>query len=129
MIKNLHEDAFFRVEHAPDMDVYRVARTNQPFADIKECERAYGAVERALSSVPTGRKLLLDIREAPPRNDPEFEAIVKRVRDRLFGRFARVAVLVRTATGRLQVNRMNQGSPGAAVVFDNEDRAFDHLLG
>jgi hypothetical protein len=129
MIKNLHEDAFFRVEHAPDMDVHRVARTSRAFADIAECERAYGGVERALSSIPTGGKLLLDIRDAPPRNDPEFEAIVKRVRDRIFGRFLRVAVLVKTAAGRLQVQRMQQGLPGSVAIFDNEDRAFDHLLG
>lgn len=128
MIKNLHEDAFFRVEHAADMGVHRVARTSKPFADITECETAYGAVERALSSIPVGGKLLLDIRDAPPRNDPEFEAIVKRVRDRIFGRFSKVAVLVKTAAGKLQVLRMQQGQPGTVAVFDDEDRAFDHLL-
>lgn len=128
MIRRVHEDPWFVVDHNPADKVYRVARTSKPFADLAEAERAYGAFDLAISAVPPGSRLFLDLRDAPPRNDPEFEAAVKRVRDRAFARFAKVAVLVRTAVGKLQVQRMNKGLPPTVGTFDDEDRAFDHLL-
>jgi len=129
MIQRVHEDTWFVIDHNPSDRVYRVARTKAPFADLGEVERAYGALHRQVADVPPGSRLLLDMREAPPRNDPEFEAAVKRARDRSFSRFGRVAVLVRTAVGKLQVHRMNQDLSASVAVFDDEDRAFDHLLG
>lgn len=128
MIRRVHEDTWFVIDHNPSDRVYRVARSKTPFTDVAEAERAYGAMDRALATVVPGSRLLLDVRDAPPRNDPEFEAAVTRVRDRAFVRFVKVAVLVRTAVGRLQVQRMNQGLPASVGTFDDEDRAFDHLL-
>jgi hypothetical protein len=109
MIKNLHEDAYFRVEHAPDMDVYRVARTARPFAD-----NGAVAVEAALTKVPAGAKVLLDVRE-----DAKFDLVLKFPLER----FARVAVLVNKPA---EVQRVP--SSGTVRGFDNEDKAFDHLL-
>lgn len=127
MIRLLHEDAWFRVEHNPSDAVFRVARSSAPFADVPAAERAYREVDAALSAVPRGARLLLDLRDAPPRNDEAFESMVERVRDRVFARFDRVAVLVRTAVGKLQVQRMNKGQ-SHATIFDDEDRAFEYLL-
>lgn len=113
MIKELHRDAHFRVEYEPSMDVHRVARTDRPFADVAETERAYLELERALSAA--SGKLLLDLRD-----DARFESLLKLVSPRLLGRFARVAILVSTPAAAQRVK--------IAPAFADEDKAFDHLL-
>lgn len=128
MIRRILDNAFFTVDDNPTDRVIRVARSNKPFVDLAEAERAFGALEVVLLATPPGCRLLLDSRDAPPRNDPEFEAIVERVRTRAFQRFLKVAVLVKSAVARLQIQRMNQGLPATVAVFDDEDRAFDFLL-
>lgn len=128
MIRRIHESPWFVVDHNPADRVYRVARSNKPFADLAEVERGYGGFELVLTTVPPGSRLLFDSRDAVPRNDAEFEAALIPIRDRAFARFAKVAILVKTAVGRLQVQRMNQGLPDTVAVFDDEDRAFDFLL-
>lgn len=127
MIQVLHEDDFFRVEHNAPERIFRLARTAKALGDLAEVERAYATVDRVLSGVPTESMLFLDIREAPPRNDSAFEGVVKQVRDRIFARFKRVAILTKTAAGKLQVTRMNQGLPATVAAFDDEDQAFEHL--
>jgi hypothetical protein len=127
MIQLLHEDDFFRVEHNAPERIFRLARTARALGEGPAAERAYAAVDRVLSGVPSGSMLFIDIREAPPREDPAFESTVKKVRDPILGRFARVAILTSTAAGKKQVTRMNQGLPATVAVFDDEDQAFDHL--
>lgn len=112
MIKVVHEDRFFRVEH--NDEVLRVARTSERSAADAA---AYTAVERAIASAPSGSRLFLDLREAD-RNDSEVTMTALRP---TFARFERVAVLT-----SLEVPP--GGIPGVSV-FDDEDRAFDHLLG
>lgn len=129
MIRTLHHDRWFRVDLEPRDGLYRIARTTEGFADLATCEAAHRAVESAVAEVPAGAKLMLDVRDAPPRNDPQFERIVGESRDRMFARFARVAILVRTAAGLLHVKRLNQHAGAHVRVFDDEDRAFEWLLG
>ncbi|MBI2390279.1 MAG: hypothetical protein HYV09_11880 [Deltaproteobacteria bacterium] len=127
MIRLLHEDAWFRVEHNPSDAVFRAARSGAPFPDPQTADRAFSALDAALTTVPRGARLLLDLRDWAPRDDEELEAMVERVRDRVFARFERVAVLVRAAVGKRHVQRRIEGQP-AAAIFDDEDRAMDHLL-
>lgn len=128
MIRRIHEDQFFIVDHNQSDRVYRVARTAVPFADPKDAERAFAAFDLALTTVPPGSRLLLDLRDAPFRNDDAFETVSERARERAYARFVKVAVLVRTATGMLQMQRRHQGLPKTVGAFDDEDRAFDFLL-
>jgi len=114
MITSILDDAFFRVEYEPSMDVHRVARTSKAFDDVSAAERAYAAVERALSSA-SGR-LLFDLRD-----DAKFETLVKLIHERLLSRFARVAILVSKPAEAARVT--------IAPAFSDEDKAFDHLLG
>ncbi|MBL9106875.1 MAG: hypothetical protein JNL82_38560 [Myxococcales bacterium] len=50
--------------------------------------------------------LIVDTRLAIGRSDDAFEAMMNEFRPRLFGGFRRVAVLIKTAVGRLQVQRL-----------------------
>jgi hypothetical protein len=61
-------------------------------------------------------------------SDPELQQRMTESARRLFDGFDRTAVLVRTAVGKLQINRMaRQGVPQLAV-FDDEAAAIAWLL-
>jgi hypothetical protein len=55
--------------------------------------------------LPPDLALLIDARDAPARNDAEFEETFARARRPILAQFGRVAVLVRSAVGKLQVTR------------------------
>lgn len=70
---------------------------------------------------------LLDSRLAPMVMDREMEKRVNEVGARLVLGFARTAVLVETATGKLQAARMTR-EKGRAPVFVDEVEALSYLL-
>ena len=52
--------------------------------------------------------LLLDMREGPMRNDPEYEQRLHRSVVRLVAGFRRVAILMQTSVGLLQASRLRR---------------------
>jgi hypothetical protein len=105
----------------------RVARTEKTFPTVAAAGDANDEVAAvAQKSVP--RRLLLDLRGGPPgRNDPEFEAAAMRWRAKLGKWFQRRAVLVKSAVGKLQVQRLNKGAEQLLITQD-EDEAVRFLL-
>lgn len=102
-----------------------VTRTDRSFTSAAELDTAHRDLAAALDRLPRKRLgLLVDLRRAPARNDPEFERQMPEHRARLFEGFARRAVLVQTAVGRLHVQRHAQ-SDGLRdlVVFTDEAEA------
>src|SRR4051794_34921458 len=103
----LLENEFFTISGDADQPIVRSVRNDRgyyPGAPIHEfeaeLEHAFGQIDRARYGH------LLDIRAVALNNNEEFEAQTSRVRSMLLGGFARVAVLVRTAVGALQSNRL-----------------------
>src|SRR4051812_19013840 len=89
----------------------RRARTSVRFESLDEVHAAYTELLRAFE--PIDREdygQLIDARQSPSRNDPEFEAAVTKYHADLYPGFRAVAVLVNTAVGRLQVRRMLDAS-------------------
>lgn len=83
---------------------------------------------RALEGVDRStHRLLVDSRAAPGQNDPEFEKVYSRFRARLLDGWLRVAVLVNTIPGQLQLQR-HQREGLEAEVFMDPNRAVDWLL-
>lgn len=72
--------------------------------------------------------LLIDLREAPPRNDDAFEQTMKDFRRNLCANFVRSAVLVRTAVGKLQVKRLAQHDRVEMLITQEELEALSYLL-
>ena len=73
--------------------------------------------------------LLTDVRAAPGRNDSEFEQALGELRHQLFDGFKKQATLVRTAVGRLQVERLaRERRTDSAHVFESEEEALAYLL-
>jgi hypothetical protein len=102
-------------------------RTNVRFETLEEVAAEYEAIGAALDGLDRARYAsLVDLRMAPPRNDEAYEDIARRHNARLYAGFRRVAVLVQTAAGRLQLRRfLDVSRPDAAVFVDErEARAF-----
>jgi hypothetical protein len=108
--------------------VLEVARTDRGFETLGELDRAHFELFQVLDALPRARcSIVVDLRLAPPRNDPDFEQAMLRHRPRLFEGFARRAVVVRSAVGRLNVQRhaKTDGHDDLAV-FTDLDAAFQH---
>jgi hypothetical protein len=72
---------------------------------------------------------LYDVRGAPERrNDPEFEQVVQERRADLLKRSPVLSVLVRTASGKMQVTRLARTGNANLMIFDNFDEAVASLL-
>jgi hypothetical protein len=104
----------------------RYERTERPYG-AEDIERSYAGVAEAVSRVPPGMKLLIDVRRAPPRNDAAFEARANGALDQLVKRFTRHATLVRTAVGKLQSVRLASERGAVPHVFENEAEALTYL--
>lgn len=102
----LLSDAHFEMVYDDAVRVVSLRRTTAPFSTISQMRDGFEAVNRILDGI--GRStisLVVDTREAPPRNDPDFEKAFAPLRSKMFRGLRRAAVLVATPIGRLQVER------------------------
>lgn len=106
----------------------RFTRSDKPYPSIAMIEHEAIELDHALERMSDAR-ILVDLRAAAPRNDPEFEMTIKRLRRRLYERSERAAVLVRTAVGALQVKRHVREDGVNVEVFQSEDEAIAYLEG
>lgn len=118
-----------KVVTGPDARLVRYVRTSVPYGSIFEYEVLHERVGAFFDHL--GRKqhvLLVDTREAVMNTDPVFEKASNRIRVHLMRDFQRVAVLVKTAIGALQVARhIREGSLDSSV-FSDEAAAISFLL-
>lgn len=100
-------------------------RTSVPFASAEAIFRSTEEVTSKLRAYHRRFGVVADLRLAPPRNDAAFEEATRSFRAALQTCFARVAVLLQTPVGVLQVNRVKRDE-GAALFFVtmNEDEAL-----
>jgi len=121
-------DDHFRIES--EGPLVRITRSNAAFASIEAMESAMEELNRQLDSLERGgRRLLVDTRAAPPRNDPAFEEAFGPHRKRMLSGFQRHAVLVQTEVGRLQVNRHARADGTDLEAFREEKSALAWLRG
>jgi hypothetical protein len=105
-------------------DVVRLTRTTLPMpAKAEEIREVYDAAGRALNQY-AGLKVLVDLRGGPVgRNDDAFEAVSSEATRRMVERFTKVAVLVKSAAGKLQIKRLSS----SRAVFRDEAEALAYL--
>ena len=110
--------------------VLRLTRTREPFESNEALDATFVALIKALDPLPRRQhSLLIDQRQGPHRNDPEFEQALRPHRVTLVNGFRRVAVLVQTAVGMLQVQRHLRADNLVARVFDDEHAAKEYVEG
>lgn len=116
---------WFRVD--ADGDFARVTRSTTPAPSADEMRTLYAMMRTALVAAGA-RRLLLDLRGGPPgRNDPEFERASEEWRRALGSDFDRVAILVRTAVGKLHIQRLGREIGRAPSIFMDEAEALAFL--
>jgi hypothetical protein len=106
--------------------IMRFTRNETPYPSVQRLEQERVDVEHTLDAWGRSR-LLVDLRAAAPRNDPAFEAAIAGFRRGLFRGGKRMAVLVRTAVGALQVKRHMREDGIDAEVFLDEEEALAYL--
>lgn len=126
----LHACPHFIVLYDGMAKVVTLTRTPTPFAALSDVDPCLTKVNMSLVNLPRAEcAILIDTRNGPVRNDPGFEDVFAPHRKRILEGFGRAAVLVRTATGRLQAQRYTRDDRLEEVrVFDNEKAALAHIV-
>lgn len=125
----LLQNRFVLVQRWPSKGLVRVTRSAEPIVLLEEVDEAWGGVLIALDEAKTSdKRLLIDMRRAPGRNDDAYERAVARYRAETVARFDQVAVLVRSMPGQLQVQRHAKEDGLSKVrVFNSEPHALAWL--
>lgn len=127
-MEELFHNQFGSVSFSVSSKIIRVQRSSQRFRTLKEIEdyfRGIAAVLERLDRKSLG--ILIDLREGPLRTDPEFESIVKSFQQTLVEGFSKVALLVRSAIGELQLNRQKREGWAITGIFRDEQEALSFL--
>ncbi len=128
LMRTLWENEHVRLELDELQGVLVFTRSAEPFATIDAARDAFDAMVDAAMAVDSTRYgLLVDMRAPVGRSDPEFERATSKARARLIGRFPRWAILVRTAAGRLQMQRIARENGDPLQVFDDPVAALEYL--
>ncbi|MBK9263606.1 MAG: hypothetical protein IPM54_27845 [Polyangiaceae bacterium] len=107
--------------------LFRLKRTTMPLDD-RGIADAVAFFERFVAtSLRSHYVILLDSRDAPMTGDPDMERRVKAAGVTMLTGFARSAILVRTALGKLQATRLTRESR-RVPVFGDEAAALEYLL-
>lgn len=123
----LFETEHVRVEHDPARHLLIIRRTAVRIPDdggtvvLEKLRLALLGVDRSHTS------LLVDMRAPTIRNDDTMDRVVSAFQEIVRG-FRKSAVLVRTATGMLQINRTSREGNSDARGFSDEQEALAFLL-
>jgi hypothetical protein len=121
---------FHRVELLQQGRIIRVQRSERPYQSAADLNQERLLLGEALDKLGrTGRGLLIDSRVAPHSTDDRLHEEFRRFRLEVARGFDRIAALVRTKVGILQVNRLIADSTASVQPFDDEAAAIAYLLG
>lgn len=116
------------IRKLPGSRVVLFKRLPERSGDLAVTRAAMEGGVKVLEALPrTELCVLIDVREAPPLVDSGFEALLASMRPRLFRGFARVAVLIATSVGKLQINRLAREDGIEYRVFSDEGEAMSYL--
>lgn len=125
--KVLHDDAWLRVEHDPVLQVVFVRRTAEPLTEAVFEHSPLAKLRLTLLGIDHAHHgVLVDMRAPQIRNDELIEKVNREFQELMRG-FRKSAVLVRTATGLLQVGRTAREGATGARGFTDEDEALAWL--
>lgn len=122
--ETLYEDEHLRCRALRADHVIVVSRTGTRVESPEALSASYQSAMRGLGEGYRGWGLVLDVREAPGRNENDFERGVEPVRRAALAYFRTMVVLVRSAAGELQVRRMGQNDNRTTTVTHDYDEAI-----
>jgi hypothetical protein len=123
-----YSDAYHAAHQRPGTSIIHVTRSAVPFTSVADVERHFGALAIAFEALDRSRlDLLLDIRLAVGRNDPEFERTIEPHRVRMQRGFRRIAVVLNSIAGQLQIKRLAMQDGIVVHTFPDEETALAWL--
>lgn len=129
-MKEILRSRHFVVEFDRRDQLLRVNRSSVPFDSTDELRKEWTDVSAALTQAGRrDRSLLVDLRQAPARNDPATEAALRSVLPGLRLGFRRIGVCVRSAVGGLQVSRLARADGAVELISSNEEELLTYLKG
>ncbi len=115
--------AYWLMEEDAVRKVVILRRHAVPVDSLDELLTQNREITNLMRSVDEEFGIVIDMRQAPSRNDPEFEDAMAQLRAEIFRHYTRVAVLVSSALGVLQVNRINRNDGAQTFATQNEAEA------
>lgn len=107
----------------------RIRRTPVAVEDIADLLAQNEEVIRQMAPSHAELGVVVDMRSAPARNDPEFENAMRRFRAAVDRSYARVAVLIESPVGVLQVNRLSRDEGAKHFATRSEASAIKFAMG
>lgn len=125
-----HASDYFEVDLDPAAQRVIITRLGRTFESRVAAEEACRPVLDVLRAIDrASHTLLMDARLAVRVNDPAYEEWYAPFRHQIVSGFARAAVLVRTASGRIQVSRLTVADrlERTLAIFSDMAEANDYL--
>ena len=116
----IHETAFNTVE-LHDEGVVVVRRTRTPYPSVEEFRRGTHEMFALLESTPGVKGVVIDSRQSIGRNDDDFEAAARDMQREVLARVPRMAVVMKSAVGLLQANRMTSDRASILATTDESE--------
>jgi hypothetical protein len=116
----------FKLEYDEARQIVVIRRSARPFESVSEIPKVF---ENLIAAVRPYRNkpALSDLRQARGNNDPQVEAALNPMVTKLNSLFPVFAVLVQTAAGKLQLQRLARERGESPVVFTDEAAALAYL--
>ncbi|MDI1445737.1 hypothetical protein [Polyangium sp. 6x1] len=126
--REVYRSPYMVLRHDVTRRLVIATRTSVPYPSIDTLRETFVEMETAIGYVSRPRTMMLiDARPAPPRNDPDFEAEFGRLRKYFLRDFQKIATLVQTAVGILQVTRQVRTDERPVGVFTDPSEALAYL--
>jgi hypothetical protein len=127
--RRLYTSTHWVLEERPEEARCALLRTPAPWACLGELAAENAALLGLLGDEQRQQGVLVDMRQAPTRNDPDFEAAMAALRAGLRRHFKRVAVLLESSLGELQVARLGRDERHGTFATRCESTALKYLSG
>lgn len=129
MFENVLITSYWSMAEDAERKVVMVRRSPVPVETLEELVRQNDKLLAQIRPEHETWGVIVDMRQAPARNDPAFENAMRRFRDGFGSTFARRAVLLESAVGVLQVNRIGRAEEPSWYATQSETAALQFAMG
>lgn len=124
-LREVFRNAYMVARHDATRKLVVLTRLAQPYESLEDLRATFAGMDAALVHVSRPRTaLIVDSRLSPARNDPAFEAEFTDLRQKFNADFRKVAIVLQTAVGVLQVGRHARMDDKPMGVFTNPGEAL-----
>ncbi len=128
-VHRVHESEFWVLDELPEQRITVLHRTPLAAPTLAELAERNEELLSSLKDEHRSFGLVVDLRQAPMRNDRAFEETMARLRVALTSHFERSAVLLDSPLGELQVNRLERDEGRTTFITRSATAAFQFAAG